>query len=273
MADRSSIEWTDATWNPVTGCSKVSPGCRFCYAERLSKRFGRSFDVQLHPDRLDLPHRWKEPRRVFVNSMSDLFHPAVPDKFISRVFESMRQAGQHVFQVLTKRPERIRQWLDKSEETVPDHVWMGVSIESARYYWRADCLRQIPARTRFISAEPLLGSLSDLNLAGISWLITGGESGGTRDRSLVETTRRGLRPKTIGLSWVRELRDKCLYENVAFFHKQWGGPWPTSAGRRLDGREWNESPAQRSLIWRSGAIDVIFAQNSAPIGDRVAKIK
>jgi protein gp37 len=158
MGDRSGIEWTDATWNPVTGCTKVSPGCRFCYAERLTERFGRQKfrDVVLHPERLDLPLRWRAPRRVFVNSMSDLFHEAVPVSFIDEVFAAMGEARHHTFQVLTKRADRLLKW-HRDGRSIPDHVWIGVSVESARYVWRVDRLREVAATTRFISTEPLLG--------------------------------------------------------------------------------------------------------------------
>jgi protein gp37 len=236
MADKTGIEWTEATWNPVTGCSKLSPGCAHCYAERLSLRFGWSAgpwtpnnateNVVLHPERLGLPLRWRRPRVVFVNSMSDLFHEAVPLSFIRQVFEVMEQADRHVFQVLTKRHERladlapILSW--------PPNVWMGVSIENARWAIRADYLRQVPAAVRFVSAEPLLGPLDNLDLSGIAWLIAGGES--------------GPRHRPVNAEWLRGLRDRCEEEGVAFFFKQWGGPRSKSGGRLLDDREWSEMP-------------------------------
>lgn len=178
MAANSAIEWTDATWNPVTGCTKVSPGCKFCYAERLTERFGRQrfSAIVLHPERLRLPLNWRAPRRIFVNSMSDLFHDRVPDRFISEVFGVMARATQHTFQVLTKRPDRLLAW-HRAGGTIPHHVWIGVSIESGAYAWRADRLREVEAAVRFISAEPLLGSLAGVDLTDIAWVITGGESG------------------------------------------------------------------------------------------------
>ena len=253
MSAISGIEWTDATWNPVTGCDKISPGCKFCYAERLSQRlrlmgnprYSRGFAVTLHPDQLRLPLRWKDSRRIFVNSMSDLFHDGVPLPFIDQVFDVMRQAERHVFQVLTKRPDRLVLWHrgQDSIRQVPANVWLGVSVESTAYLWRVDRLRQIDVGVRFISAEPLLGSLAGLNLTGISWLITGGESGGSAARALVERTVSGWQPKERAVQWIRELRDLCLAHGVAYFHKQWGGPTPKSNGRLLDGRAWSQYPS------------------------------
>jgi protein gp37 len=247
MASDSAIEWTDATWNPVSGCTKVSPGCKFCYAERLTKRFGqRDFtNVMLHPDRLGLPLRWREPRMIFVNSMSDLFHDRVPFEFIDQVFAIMTRASRHVFQVLTKRPDRMVEWYRNVDgrRVVPSHVWLGVSVESAPYVWRVDRLRQVDVPVRFVSAEPLLGSLAaSLDLTGISWVISGGESGGPASRALVEQTAAGWKPKPQAVQWVRELRDLCEAAGVAFFHKQWGGPRSTSGGRMLDGRQWSDYP-------------------------------
>ena len=246
MAEVSAIEWTDATWNPVTGCTKVSPGCKFCYAERLTERFGqqRFSDIRLHPDRLVLPLRWKAPRRIFVNSMSDLFHERVPTNFINQIFDTMGTATQHIFQVLTKRPDRLLDWR-RSEvwsRGIPSNIWLGVSVESEAYLWRVDRLRDVDVQVRFISAEPLLGSLAQLDLDGISWVITGGESGGPPDRALVEYTPSGHRPKLSALKWIREIRDLCRSRDVAFFHKQWGGRTGKSAGRNLDGREWSQYP-------------------------------
>jgi protein gp37 len=247
MASESAIEWTDATWNPVSGCTKVSPGCKFCYAERLTQRFGRGefTNVTLHPDRINLPLRWRVPRMIFVNSMSDLFHDRVPFDFIDQVFAAMSQACHHVFQVLTKRPDRMMEWHSKHNagQPVASHVWLGVSVESAAYAWRVDRLRQVDVPVRFVSAEPLLGPLaSALDLAGVSWVISGGESGGVASRALVEQTAAGWKPKAQAVQWVRDLRDVCGAAGVAFFHKQWGGPRPTSGGRLLDGREWSEYP-------------------------------
>jgi protein gp37 len=234
MADRSKIEWTDASWNPVTGCSKVSPGCAHCYAETFAERFRgvpghpyeQGFDLRLWPTRLDLPMRWKQPRRIFVTSMADLFHEDVPFEFVQRVFQVMAQADWHQFQVLTKRHERLAELAPRL--SWPDNVWAGVSIENSRFIHRADYLREVPAAVRFISAEPLLGPLTGLDLAGIDWLIAGGESGV------------GHRP--IKAEWVEELRDRCLAEGIAFFFKQWGGRTSKTGGRLLEEREWNEMP-------------------------------
>lgn len=246
MGAQSTIEWTDATWNPVTGCTKISPGCKFCYAERLTDRFGRQrfTDVLLHPDRLALPLRWRTPKRIFVNSMSDLFHEQVPDTFITQVFDVMMRASQHTFQVLTKRPDRLCEWRKSGmwPKSIPAHVWVGVSVESTEYLWRIDRLREVEAPVRFVSAEPLLGPLTNLDLSGIQWVITGGESGGGSSRSLVEKTKLGLRPKPEALRWIRHIRDLCARQGVAFFHKQWGGYTPKAGGRMLDGAEWSQYP-------------------------------
>jgi protein gp37 len=239
-ADRSAIEWTESSWNPVTGCSKVSPGCAHCYAETLSQRFHWSEqpwtaayaaeNVVLHTERLDQPLRWRRARMVFVNSMSDLFHELVPLSFIREVFEVMAEAERHVFQILTKRHERLAELA--AELPWPENVWMGVSIENRRWVERADCLRQVPAAVRFISAEPLLGPLDELDLEGIHWLIAGGESGHRR--------------RPVREEWVRELRDRCQAEQVAFFLKQWGGRTPKAGGRLLDEVEWSEMPVMRA---------------------------
>jgi protein gp37 len=245
MGDRTAIEWTDATWNPVTGCTKISPGCKFCYAERLTERWGRQrfTDILLHPDRLSLPLKWRSPRRVFVNSMSDLFHERVPESFIDQVFSVMEEAPQHIFQVLTKRPDRaLALHTRRPGIRVPAHVWLGVSVESASYLWRVDRLRELDVQVRFISAEPLLGPLTGIDLTGVSWLITGGESAGSPDRALVRPTEHGWHPKPAALEWVREVRDACRTAGVAFFHKQWGGPTPKAGGRLVDGRTWDGFP-------------------------------
>jgi protein gp37 len=256
MGDKSAIEWTEATWNPVTGCSKVSPGCAHCYAETISLRFHRSVkpwtpanaaeNVVLHPDRLDQPLRWRRPRMIFVNSMSDLFHEQVPDDYIDQVFRVMAEARQHTFQVLTKRPERARDWfadrsnsgwIDPRATTLAplENVWLGVSIENARFTGRADVLREIPAAVRFISAEPLLGSLREtrrgqapLDLSEIDWLIVGGES--------------GVDARPMDAAWALELRDACAETGTAFFFKQWGGRTAKSGGRELQGRTYDEMP-------------------------------
>jgi protein gp37 len=232
----SAIEWTEATWNPVTGCSKVSPGCAHCYAETLSRRFrwtrqpwtpgNAEENVRLRPERLDQPLRWKRPRFIFVNSMSDLFHELVPLEYVRDVFVVMAAAEQHVFQILTKRHDRLAQIGDVIHW--PPNVWMGVSIENNRWVERADALRAIPAAVRFISAEPLLGPLDGLDLSGIDWLIAGGES--------------GPRHRPIREEWVRDLRDRSTASGVAFFFKQWGGRTSKVGGRELDGREWSEMP-------------------------------
>jgi protein gp37 len=240
MSDRSDIEWTDATWNPVTGCTQVSPGCDHCYAKAFAERFQgvpghpyeQGFRLILRPERLDLPLHWKRPRRIFVNSMSDLFHRDVPDDYIFRVFETMNRADQHVFQVLTKRSARLAR-LGSRLPWAP-HIWIGVSVETNRYAWRVDQLRKVPAYVRFISAEPLLGPLDEVNLDGIHWVITGGES--------------GLGHRPCEADWVRDLRDRCLSQNIAYFHKQWGGRTPKAGGRLLDGRTWDQLPATRELV-------------------------
>lgn len=236
MSDRSTIEWTEATWNPVTGCTKVSPGCAHCYAETFAERFRgvpghpyeQGFDLRIWPERLELPLRWRRSRLVFVNSMSDLFHPAIPEEYVGRVFEVMEAAGRHTFQVLTKRPERVVELAAKLPW--PTNVWIGVSIENRRWVQRADLLRSVPAAVRFISAEPLLGPLDQLDLDGVHWLIAGGESG------------IGHRP--VQVEWLRDLRDRCDAAGVAFFFKQWGGRTPKAGGRTLDGAEWSQMPAR-----------------------------
>jgi protein gp37 len=237
MAQGSSIEWTEATWNPVTGCDKVSPGCKNCYAERMSvrlramdnPRYTNGFDLTLHDDLLTLPLRWKKPRRIFVNSMSDLFHVDVPERFLVECFDTMRQAHWHTFQVLTKRPERAAELADRLPW--PANVWMGASVENADYYWRIDELRTIPAAVRFLSVEPLLGPVDDIPLAGIHWVIAGGES--------------GPRCRPMQAMWVATLRDRCRDAGVAFFFKQWGGVNKKRTGRMLEGRTWDEMPATR----------------------------
>ncbi len=227
---KTAIEWTDKTWNPTVGCNKVSPGCKNCYAEALTKRFYKQypngFEFSVHPQRLDEPRRWRKPSRVFVNSMSDLFHEQMPFSFLEEVFLVMEQCPQHVFQILTKRHERL---VDLAPElNWPTNVWMGVSVENQDYAHRVDFLRQVPAAVRFLSCEPLLGPL-DLNLADIHWVIVGGESG------------HGHRP--IETDWVRDIRDQARTADVAFFFKQWGGVRPKARGRTLDDRNYDEMPA------------------------------
>jgi protein gp37 len=240
MADRSAIEWTEATWNPVTGCSKVSPGCAHCYAETFSERwrgvpghaYEQGFDLRLRPERLEVPLRWRRPRVIFVNSMSDLFHEAIPDDYIADVFDVMARADWHVFQILTKREDRLAALA--RDLPWPPHVWMGVTIENRRFVHRADRLREVPSVVRFISAEPLLGPLEGLELDGIDWLIAGGES--------------GPRHRPVRVEWLRDLRDRCNADGVSFFFKQWGGIRPKAGGRELDGRAWDEMPVARDPV-------------------------
>lgn len=234
MAIGSGIEWTESTWNPITGCTKISPGCKHCYAERMAERllamgqpnYRNGFELTLQPQMLELPLQWKRPQTIFVNSMSDLFHKNVPLEYIQRVFDVMRRAHWHRFQVLTKRADRLAA-LDRQLEW-PDNVWMGVSVENAKYVHRIDDLRTTRARVKFLSLEPLLGPLRDLDLRSIDWVIVGGESGP------------GARP--MDAKWVTELRDQCSDAEVAFFFKQWGGPNKKRTGRVLDGRTWDEMP-------------------------------
>ncbi len=241
MSDGSSIEWTEATWNPVTGCTKVSPGCAHCYAETFAERFRgvpghpyeNGFDLQLRPERIDLPLTWKRPRKIFVNSMSDLFHDDVPDRFIRGVFDTMRRAHWHQFQVLTKRPERAAELAGSLPW--PANIWMGTSVENQRWTSRVDALRAIPAAVRFLSCEPLLGPLT-LDLTDIHWVIVGGESG-PRARPMKE-------------AWADSIRQQCEEAGVAFFFKQWGAyncdgvrVGKGRAGRVLGGRMWNQLPA------------------------------
>jgi protein gp37 len=242
MATNSHIEWTDATWNPVTGCTKISPGCKNCYAERLAKRlkamgqpnYRNGFRVTLQPQMVELPLRWKSPKRIFVNSMSDLFHEDVPTDFIKRVFDVMNLARWHQYQVLTKRSERVLE-LSRELEWAP-HIWMGVSVENEEYAYRIDDLRRTVAHVKFLSLEPLLGPLEKLNLRGIDWAIVGGESGP------------GARP--VESDWVTEIRDQCLRAGVPFFFKQWGGARKKKAGRTLEGRTWDEMPVNCERVVR-----------------------
>ncbi|HVB11896.1 MAG TPA: phage Gp37/Gp68 family protein [Nitrososphaerales archaeon] len=235
LGDKSAIEWTDASWNPTTGCDKVSPGCKNCYAERLAGRlqlmgnpkYKNGFKFTVQESALDLPLKWKEPRKIFVNSMSDLFHEEMPFGYLKRCFDIMKKADRHRYQILTKRPERMQEFAEFYGE-IPDHVWMGTSVEMAFYKKRIDILRNIEAKIRFISFEPLLGAIGKVNFRGISWSIVGGESGP------------GHRP--IEKEWVREIRDQCKTQKVAFFFKQWGGATPKSGGRLLDGKLWNQYP-------------------------------
>lgn len=238
MADGSAIEWTDATWNPVTGCTKITVGCDNCYAARFAERwrgiaghpFEHGFDLTLRPERITQPLSWKRSRMIFVNSMSDLFHKDVPRTFIDSVFDTMEKADWHVFQILTKRSSLMRAYLARRYRDVapPAHIWLGVSVEDRRAKVRIEHLRQSPAAVRFLSVEPLIGPVGDVDLSGIHWVIAGGESGP------------GARPMAI--EWARQIRDLCAVQDVAFFFKQWGGGRPKTGGRDLDGREWNDLP-------------------------------
>ena len=257
MADSSNIEWTDASWNPVTGCNKVSPGCKNCYAETMtlrlkamgektgSTKYANGFKVTLHPDVLEVPLQWKKPRRIFVNSMSDLFHVDVPDDFIFQVFDVMQRAPQHQYQVLTKRPERVAYLNDILLWT--KSIWMGTSVENADYQWRIDALRNTDAQLAFLSLEPLLGPLPDLDLRAIDWVIVGGESG------------LGARP--MDLDWARDIRDQCVAAGVPFFFKQVGGVQKHRTGRELDGRTWDEMPRLQA-----GSSGGLSAKMTAPLG-------
>jgi protein gp37 len=225
----TGIEWTDRTWNPITGCDKISPGCTHCYAEEITKRFPggfpNGFNLTLHTDRLNYPVKWRKPSLIFVNSMSDLFHKDVPLEFVQKVFEVVSKTPRHTYQILTKRHERLVN-LAPHLNWHPN-IWMGVSVENKNYTSRIDALRQAPAAIRFLSCEPLLGAL-DLNLEGIHWVIVGGESGN------------GYRAPNP--DWVRSIRDQCQDAKVAFFFKQWGGRTPKAGGRLLDGKVWDEMP-------------------------------
>ncbi len=241
MAANSQIEWTESTWNPLTGCTKISPGCKHCYAERMALRlqamgqpnYTNGFQVTLHPHVLELPLQWKKPQVIFVNSMSDLFHEAVPVDFIHQVFEVMRKAHWHQFQVLTKRSERLAQLSPQIDW--PENVWMGVSVESSHYTFRIEHLRRTGAETKFLSLEPLLGPLPNLNLEAIHWVIVGGES--------------GPKARSVDEAWVTDIRDQCLAARVPFFFKQWGGTRKKKTGRLLQGRTWDQMPA----LWENAA--------------------
>ena len=236
---KSTIEWTDTTWNPVTGCTKVSPGCKHCYAERMAARlqamgqanYAAGFQLTLQPHMLELPIGWKKPQTVFVNSMSDLFHEDVPLDYIQRVFDVMGRAHWHRFQVLTKRADRLAQ-LSSKLDWAPN-IWMGVSVESEEYRSRIEALRRTGAEIKFLSLEPLLGPLRGLNLAGIDWVIVGGES--------------GPKARPMDEDWVTDLRGQCRRAKVPFFFKQWGGKNKKKAGRELEGRTWDEMPTGPAL--------------------------
>lgn len=253
MSDKSSIEWTEATWNPTTGCDRITVGCDNCYALTLAKRLkamgaakyqldgdprtsGPGFAVQMHESSLEIPKRWRQPRTVFVNSMSDLFHAHVTDEFIAKVFDVMVATPQHTYQLLTKRPIRLARLANRLPW--PSNVWMGVSVEDATQAWRLDRLRQVPAAVRFVSAEPLLGSLAAVDLTGLEWVIAGGESG------------HGARP--MDPAWVDELQNRCGIADVAFFFKQWGGRTPKANGRQLHGRTFDAMP-HPTVRWSAAA--------------------
>ena len=260
MAQATAIEWTDATWNPVTGCTKTGPGCDNCYAERFAERwrgipghpYEQGFDLRLWPERLKQPLRWKKPRMIFVNSMSDLFHKKVERGFVDSVFDVMEQADRHVFQILTKRSSLMREYISVryGNRSVPPHIWLGVSVEDADHTSRIHHLKQIISPARFISFEPLLGPIESIDLNGIAWAIVGGESG---------PKARPMKPE-----WVRRIRDICLRDKVAFFFKQWGGPRPKSNGRLLDGEEWNGFP------WEVVPDTVMSALKGKKLNDQAA---
>ncbi|MEQ8440388.1 MAG: phage Gp37/Gp68 family protein [Alphaproteobacteria bacterium] len=239
MADKTAIEWTNATWNPVTGCTKISPGCDNCYAERFSERFRGvpnhpfefGFDLKLRPDRLEQPMKWRKSKMIFVNSMSDLFHKEIPKRYIDQVFDTMEKADWHVFQVLTKRSSLMRNYVNQRygpEHEAPAHIWLGTSIEDGRRKGRIKHMQDMRASVRFLSLEPLIGPLGQLDLRGIHWVIVGGESGP------------GHRP--MEEEWALSIRDQCAAQNVAFFFKQWGGYRPKSGGRLLNNLEYSEFP-------------------------------
>lgn len=227
---QTGIEWTDRTWNPTTGCTKVSPGCTHCYAEALTKRFHTNFptgfELTLHSERLNYPKSWRKPSRIFVNSMSDLFHEKVPLEFLQQVFNVIGETPWHIYQILTKRHERLLELAPQLDWH--ENIWMGVSVENQNYVHRIDYLRQVPATVRFLSCEPLLGAL-EMDLTGVHWVIVGGES--------------GLKHRSIQLEWVKKIQEQCQDAGVAFFFKQWGGRTPKAGGRLLDGQIWDEMPA------------------------------
>jgi protein gp37 len=239
MGMKSAIEWTESTWNPLTGCTKISPGCKHCYAERMALRlqamgqrnYVNGFELTLHEDALELPLRWKKPQTIFVNSMSDMLHAEVPEKFIIRAFDVMRRANWHRFQVLTKRSERLLSL--NGQLPWAENIWMGVSVENHVYTNRIEHLRQTDAAIKFLSLEPLLGPLDGLRLDEINWVIVGGESG---------PGARPMKPE-----WVTSIRDQCVEANVPFFFKQWGGVWKKKFGRELEGRLWDQMPATSQL--------------------------
>ena len=246
MASTTEIEWTDATWNPVTGCTKISAGCEFCYAERFSERFRgvpnhpfeSGFDLTLRHERLSQPLKWRQPKMIFVNSMSDLFHKGVPADFVDEVFDTMERAYWHTFQLLTKRSSRLRDYVNEryAKRKSPLNLWVGASVEDASRMSRIRHIRDTKAAVRFLSIEPLIGPLGKLDLKGLHWVIVGGES--------------GPNARPVDPDWVRSIRDQCIAAGVPFFFKQWGGFRPKARGRELDGREWNQMPMPLRPAWR-----------------------
>jgi len=260
MASNSTIEWTEATWNPSTGCSKISPGCKNCYAEKLSnrlhlmklKKYQKGFDFVQHPSDVDIPLNWKKPKKIFVNSMSDLFHEQSSFEFVGRCFSTMIQADQHDYQILTKRPKRMEEFskifFDYFGHKIPNFIWMGVSIENKDYVFRIDELRKVKCRTRFISFEPLIGSVGKINLKGIDWAIIGGES--------------GQHYRTVEKEWILEIIKQCKKQNVAVFFKQWGGFRPKSGGRTINSQKYSEYPKipKRNSLKNIHFDEVAFAE-------------
>jgi protein gp37 len=240
MAFNSAIEWTESTWNPMTGCTKISLGCKNCYAERMAKRlqaigqtkYKNGFKLTLHPNMLNVPLTWKKPQMIFVNSMSDIFHEDAPTDFIKSIFDMMAEAHWHIFQVLTKRSERLLEIADDLKWK--SNIWMGVTVESAEYVYRIEHLRQSPAKVKLLSLEPLLGPLPELNLDGINWVIVGGES--------------GPKARIMRKEWVSDIKDQCERANISFFFKQWGGTNKKKSGRLLEGRTWDEMPLARPQL-------------------------
>jgi len=274
MADNSQIEWTEATWNPSTGCTKISPGCKNCYAERLSKRlnlmgldkYKKGFEYSEHLHDISLPMKWKKSKKIFVNSMSDLFHEKSTMEFVAECFHTMIQADWHTYQILTKRPKKMAEFSHLFYNyfgfKIPRHIWMGVSIENSDYKWRINELRKVKCHTKFISFEPLLGSLGKINLRGIDWAIIGGESGF------------GFRP--VKEEWIKEIIRECKRQKVAVFFKQWGGPRPKSGGRTIDDRTYDEYPViiPRKNVLKSIDFDILSfkKQNSLRIKQKRIKI-
>lgn len=252
MADKSAIEWTDATWNPITGCTKISAGCDNCYAERFAERwrgtlghpFEDGFDLTLRPERLEQPLEWKKSRMIFVNSMSDLFHKDVPQSFISEIFDIMEKADWHIYQILTKRSSLMQKFLNHryKDTPAPPHMWFGVSVEDKKAKSRIEHLRKSNCSVRFLSVEPLIGEVGEMNLESIDWVIVGGES--------------GPNARPMDIEWVIDIRDQCIESDVAFFFKQWGGIRPKSGGRLLDGKEWNQFPKSKNLDIHSDVLRV-----------------